>query len=284
MRIMIYVLHNQEVGYGHWYRALALAEAAETRGHQVVLLSDKKEPSQITVWIDGKLNMPRVAYALARYQPDWLLYDVPWRPEAYLVQAIHDYNCRVGWLDAGPDDDPACCDLLWVQDDPARVILRTSLHYARYEPDSHWLVFGGAADKLGLVPRFAETIDEPAWLITSASNEIIGRAHGNHTIFGNPSGMVSLERHARKACLAMGQTAWECAALGVPIYLFALDQKHRATALKMAALGYAHTWGEVGLPPEDAWLRTFLAHDFKPDGPPIAGGAENLLNLLEEQR
>lgn len=280
MKIMLYALCNKDTGFGHWFRSIPIQNAVQRRNWEVVFLSDRHDEGQITESIPGRATLEQIDHALAVHNPDWLLCDIPWVPEEALAAVVRAHHARLGYLDAGPNDVVPWCDLLWVQDTPDHIILRDELYQISYQPENYWLVAGGTGDLLGLMPRFAETKLAPAHLV--GGREPALNYQQTWVARTTPGEMLGLMQHARWACLALGTTAWECAALGVPMYLFAFTEKQHLTAQKLARYGYAKTWPTTGLPDQTPF-QEFLAQEVAPSGPPVAGGAENLLNRLLEQ-
>lgn len=286
MNLLIWYLYDKQHGGGHKYRCHALANKARRLGHNVRIVSndtgaDYMLGKTIDLWV--------IQRAVRLSKCDWLIVDLEEAPPDWITQ-VQIKKCNLngpGWLgDNGHTIDQGWADLVWIQDDPKRVILRQSVLDAKWQGGDNWFVFGGSADPLKLLPRFDKYSDYNANLVgTTLSDHFVLEKPNHHYIVTNGDLILPYMVHSAGSVLHMGITAFETAALSngkMPIYLFSKTPGHLHYAQNMEALGYAKAYPTIGLP-EAQEFTEFIQTPYKPCGPKIDGKAIDRL-LKELQR
>ncbi len=278
---------------GHKYRSEALRKEAVAYKHNIATVGD-----------------------IYRHKPvDWLIADViRWEeiPEE-LVELCHKQHTKIALLNGvGHKIEEGQADFVWIQDKPERVILRRELFqnpwYNRKIIRRHnrrwWFVFGGATDSMGLLPAFVDAMEHNAWLVTTELTPDYSHIttywdaalHGKtkekgHSVWQNPIKMADdndLFSHmyiVQNACVAMGMTAWEFAAIRKHTYVFSISEEHLHFAQNMADMGLVKAYPKVGIPSAQEikdflveWPRYRMNKKYAPDG----NGATRLLMALEK--
>ena len=285
MNILIYQRPTDQVGQGHQVRCEELASVAMERGHRcATIYSPPGEPA----------HEVRERMEAAGFRPDWLLVDLPGELPDAAFELAEGYGAMVCNLDGqgeGDDERPALTIVQSaavekvsdrVRGGPGWVVLRRRLFtYLRHnlDPRHKWFVYGGSGDQMGLVPMFLEACS--GWPAYVAGDIDQVEVAGIDLIKPPGSIIFSYIASCRQACVQMGMTAWECAALGLPAKVFSPTEGHLRHALAMASGGLVAAWPEVGLPPPDEF-RAFLEEPFAMTGkPPDGRGAERVLELME---
>jgi len=280
MKVNFLCFANNETGFGHWYRSVALAKHIRNQGSQVTIIGDRVPPDNLlchrvpfgdqTIW-RGPLSQ----------QCDWLVIDLPDEAPDWIYDHCQQSNIKTCVLNGVGHQVGDRADLRIVQglgreeySGVDYIILRKSVFEAKAirRPIMDWFVFGGAADKMGLTKRFPDfqkmsfTISDQDWQA--------GDSHDN--------GFLVAASQCRRACVAMGMTVWELAAMGIPTYVYSLTAQHLSFAKKMAGAGYIRAHRQVGLPDTEMKIRDFLGQPFTPSGRPIDGRAsERILDLMQ---
>lgn len=255
MRVLIYVLADSKVGFGHWYRCQALAEELDRAGHQVRIATNNTMSREFLV--EGVPSGPRLAHLFMYFLPDYVVFDLNQPLADYVPGLCRSYGVKSITLlrEPGPD-------LIFAQDTPENMILRRAF-WDKPEPGGvGWLVFGGTGDRLGLRDYF-----------TNLGILALPACSGER--------FVTQVQNCRKACVSFGMIAWELAACKKPQYIFSIDGDHLHSALKMQATGLALAWPTIGLPKTTQEFQAFLGQRFEPRGQrPDGQGALRLISLL----
>ncbi len=293
MRILLNVNSNKQSGLGHITRCLTLADQAWRRGHILSFVGDTN-PRQ--GYISHYPSQPNDGDAFTRaaksFQPDWTIVDLPGDLPPY-VGSVRGKICVIDGLGHSGKIKP---DLIISQGfegeycAPKYLILRQALE--RYKGEGvrgrgsgagRWLVYGGAADELGLLPVFSRVMtSQPAYLlVTEYSKSLFEKVKGHTFVSGEGDASLGWIAGAERAAVHLGMICHELTFFGIPQYIFSRTERHLATALELMARGYSLSWPEVGIPPDDT-LRTFLSQDFEPTGEkPDLEGARRVLELME---
>lgn len=301
MRILSYFFANPSCGYGHWFRSLALAQAAQARGHTVFVAGDR-QPSPGLTHIPTVYNDPvSFARALQLAQPDWVIVDVP-DPLPAWIRGIA--KCKVAALNGIGYNQNEGLNLRVIQGHkdvelPGKqdgvptikgtqyVILRPDLEkYKGIVKGSDWICWGGGTDPLGLLSRF--TLACPGWfavliaspmipapIVTSPTHAVIRMNEEGTGVFGWLAG-------SQASCISFGMIAYELIFLGVPVYAFASTPLHLRFAQPLARRGLIKLWPTVGLPGKEE-VRAFLSEPYEmPEETGISlDGAANVMEAIE---
>lgn len=278
MKINLLVFANRYTGWGHWFRSIALADHLQNRGHQVTIISDYEEPrfahhqvpyGDQTLWRSPLMN-----------HPDWLVVDLPDEAPAWLYDYCQAKQVRTCVLNGVGHQVGDQADLRIVQglgegeySGVDYIILRPQVFEAKKKrnPQADWFVFGGAADKMNLTEKF------PNW--QRVVFKLPEKALASPDEYDN--GFLHFASLCRRACVAMGVSAWELTAIGVPTTVFSLTPLHLEFALEMQRHGYIKAWHKVGLPDKDTMI-DFLSKPVAITGKPIDGRAcERILRLMK---
>jgi len=285
MHLAVFYFTGRDYGYGHAYRCQTLADAARVAGHNIIKISN--DVLQIGYYISALDTEGIVALydILVKTKPDWLIIDLPDTPRT-VISLARELGIRVCLLNGvGHAMETELADLVWIQDTPERVILRSE--FVTELPARDWLVFGGGADETGLLPAFSKIMQHAsAYLIntrlTGYSNNIV-KSNKHSLVLTDGLEMLRYMRASRKAIIHMGMTAWELAALGKPVYVFSRTAEHLHFAQQMQQQNLVLAYPQVGLPETDLDFRGFLATKFIPSGRmPDGLGAQHLLEALND--
>lgn len=263
-------------GWGHAVRMEALVTEIISRGHKPTPVNTTK---------------PR------RGKYDWLIIDAPSVPK--WVWQWQKSGIKVALLNGvGLDVAEKRADLVIVQGLPPKgkklppntvagkeyVIIRQTLAQFGRKVGHRDVVFGGAKDALGLLTHYTTTMTEqPAFLLSTRDGPPVrpaGMFHHLRRLEGDEFlGYLAI---AKRAIIAMGMTAWECAYLGVPTYAFSLTKTHLQFAKEMERAGFLRAYPQVGLPETGEQLEAFLGkHPILGGSPPDLLGAERIVKALE---
>lgn len=285
MRLMIHTLRTPATGWGHWFRALALLDAAHSRGHRVYIATNEN-PHHPRFLFTPARRPEVVGRYLRELRPDWLIVDLPGQPPDYVFE--NTPVCLVSGV--GGDEDERCALVVnqgftGQYGAPDYIILRRELaRYQRQEPGHGWFVFGGAADVMGLLSQFHKACRAwPATLVVTPDTPEPPEATARHTVVNCADHSIfGLAAACEQACISTGMIAWELACLQTQMHLLSLTESHLETALEMDRRGWAKAWPEVGMPGQRR-LRAFLKEPYEYEAPGIGGrGAERVIRLLEE--
>ena len=284
MNIKMIVFANRNTGWGHWYRSIALAEHIQSQNHQVTIISDRTPPKPLA-WHCVSYDDPALWRGPLYDSDDWLLIDLPDEAPEWLYDLCQNRGIKTCVLNGVGHQCGDRADLRIIQgltDDELGpkeyagvdfIILRPAVFEAKKISNQivDWFVFGGASDKLNLTRKF------PNWqriVFTISPNKLQVQDRED-------DGFLLAAAQCKRACIAMGVTAWELSAIGLPVYAFSLTPLHLQFALEMDKAGYIKAYPKVGIPSKRSF-RNFLSVPFTPTGKPIDGLAcQRILQLME---
>jgi hypothetical protein len=273
---------DKEHGWGHKMRCQAVIEEAQRIGHEVRVISNE----HATTYHMTNLADKYVLYAaLANYEPDWLVVDLPTIPR-WIIDMTRVLRVSFATLNGVGHAMEALADVVWVQDTPERAILRQSIRDLHWLGGYKWYVWGGAADKLNLLNYFGKHMKHaPAWLVRTNLMTNFPKldtwSPGQAEIVGTGNNALWYLARAGQVCSATGMSMWEAAFLNIPQYLVSLTDEHLHWAQNMADLGLAKVWRKIGLPEPDAF-KTWLQEPFKLTGQrPDGLGAQRFIEELQ---
>jgi hypothetical protein len=295
MNLLITSICSELTGMGHYFRALTLAQAAYRLGHQVTFACDlfpqERQPGILTIPLTYQPDNPHLVFGeLNGY--DWVILDSPSElPPPIKVEGVK--LCLIDGVghEAGQADLVISQGLEGEYAAPEYLILRPELFkpIPNPLPPFTWLVWGGAADKLGLLPAFAQACpDFSAYLLQSEflRDRVINTGLRQWVVPVKGDELLHWARQCSSAVVAMGMITWELLAArpGLPIYVFSLTDRHLKSALQMEAKGWLKCWPQTSLP-DEALMKDWLSESFEPK--PVEGldsqGCERILTLLESQ-
>lgn len=291
-RILLYFQSGDEFGLGHRYRCLEIINTAINMGINIIGVSNDKSATRqqfklnanVTYklragWFKAFLNRMKVK------ENDIIIFDLPVEPKEFMIDLTKERGMKLANLNATYDSDTPWADFNWYQDSPDTIILRKEVFSTRHNPiKNKWFVFGGSYDNMDMLNKFESAIQrDPAILIgTEFTKEPKLKFTNCHT-FVECEGSTIFQHMAscEKACVAMGMTAWELAAIGVKPYIFSPTEKHLYYAKRMESLGLGLAYPEIGVP-EGEQLRKFFVQQFEinTDNIPKPNNAERFINEL----
>lgn len=282
-------------GLGHCYRSSALRKEATRVGYKSIAITDWHETlDRIHVSDIGDTIDSRIITWLNGYKPDWLVVDLPIPIPEWLT--IYARNNRI-WtvaLNGVGHDKPDMADIIWVQDDPLRVIIRPEIFEIPDRPlfENSWFVWGGARDPMNLRYRFESAMPHDPAMLTRTCMSLgehcveAGRKRPvndcHYRVFTNGIDIFHYMSICERACVSMGMICWELAAMGKPVYAFSKTSEHLRFAQNMENLGLIKAYPEVGIP-DNSEIQRFLRTPFTPTGKkPDGNAAYRLLNLMND--
>jgi len=278
----IAIFHDTEQGWGHAVRSQTLANKARERGHNVQhsTLTKRKRPPA----------------TMKKHSFDWIVIDTP-KPPPWVWK--HKGNARIALLNGvGHKLESKQADLVVIQGispknnlpdntiaGPEYVILRPSLAEFTRSPGYRDVVFGGAKDKLGLLHTYTKFMPHTAAFLLQTPEQESARPVGmfHHRRKLEDDAFLGYLAIANRAIIAMGMTAWECAYLRTPAYVFSLTKTHLKFAQAMERAGLVRAYGTVGLPEIPKQMLDFLETPSTTSGdPPDLNGAERIIKRMEQ--
>ena len=282
---------NKTTGLGHYFRCLALTEAARNRGHIVGFVSDRKPPFNSLLYYPAEyLDEGGFAKAYEKFHPDWVVADLPVTvPDFVLntparkclidgigheVQARANLNISQG-LDGGEYKAP----------EYVLIRRRSMLPVVKPEPVKGMFVFGGGADKLGLAKRFVQTCPDilANVVISPLAEQIHMDASYVHNVYQMDDDRIfRVIQKSNAAVVHMGMICWEIIAHYVAPHIFSYSIEHLESAQRLEEAEYALAYDFVGLPESDVAFNEFVRQPALYRGKPIDGrGAERVVKLME---
>lgn len=267
---------------GHWYRSLALAQAALDRGHIVFIASNRQPPKQFRYLPAEYLNPAHYAGALQAAKPDWVVVDLPHTPPDWIRQLT---SCKIVTLNGIGYNQLDGADLRVIQGATAvklpgpqdKVPVLKGLEYiilrpeiANYKPvprEDYSLCWGGGMDVMRLNQAIADWFPDekihflvadmtPVPTLTSPSHKLLRLDPESTDLFW----WLSL---AKRLITAMGMIVPESVALNCPVYCLNSSLLHLAFSSAMADRGLIKNFPAVGLPAREEMER-FLREPFEP--------------------
>lgn len=271
------------IGLGHVVRCLAIAAELRDRFAAAVRFAMKGEEAAVALVrgaafpverLSDAAEAPSLRACIAAEKPDVVLMDLRTPYDAAAMAVLRAAGCRIAVLDdAGPrrlDADcsffpPSAAALDWSKALGERHIgfewipLRRQFAEAparRTGPERFALILGGGSDPHGIGRRFlasaARTLPA-SWrlgLVIGAAasddpglDEIAGKLGARLAIHRHVEDMAALMAKADLALASFGMTAYELAAVGVPMLLLCLSEDHRVSATSLAEAGAAEIAG-----------------------------------------
>ncbi len=292
LRLLFYTFANKSTGLGHWFRCLALAEAALNRGHKVAFASDRKPPFGMPFYPSVYLLEDGFVEAYNHFYPEWIVADLPVSVPDFvmnlptrkcLIDGIgHDAQAKADLnISQGLDGTGYCA--------PDYVLIRNCamLPSVSPKPIKGVFVFGGGADKLGLTKRFIRACSSmPANIVISPLAQQFNSAYPVYQIVYSmdDNRIFSVMRQSTSAVVHMGMICWETCFYGIAPHIFSYSLSHLASAKAMENAEYALAFDYVGLPEEDTVLLDFIRQPVILRGKSIDGrGAERVIKLMERR-
>ena len=274
---------GHRIGLGHVVRCLAVATVLRDRFSAAVTFAlggDEAAFALVRAHAFAIRDIPAAGPATAllaavkSVAPDVVLLDIRTPFDAAEFASIREAGCRLAVLDdssarrlyadvcffpptgAALDWQGAtgerCVGFEWI---PLREQFAVPPPPAR-APEPLALIAPGGSDPAGIGKRWlaaAARALPPAWRIgivlgaatvEDAQLEGLTRQLGNRlTLYRQVSDMAALMAHADLALASFGMTAYELAALGVPMLLLCLSDEHQCSALNLQEHGAARVLG-----------------------------------------
>ncbi len=295
MKVAILVYKNKDVGYGHWYRSMALADELEDNGHDVYILGNVMFSDLSRHYFQVRMGeIDDLYHALHLLKPDWLVIDLQSDPEQYVYDLCAEFGTKTLLLNGVGRERESKADLAITQgygkgkySGAEYVILRREIFEMRdsIPRGKNWFVFGGGTDRIGLASAFSDCMGSSFAniIITDFSKQNYKpKNQSNHLIYKSSGNeILPLMAMSGKACVAMGMTAWELSVFKIPIYAFSISEGHLRFAKAMEERGLLKAYPEVGVPGKKEFLR-FMRSEFQSTGnPPDEMGAWRVVKLME---
>lgn len=271
------------IGLGHVVRCLAIATELRDRFAASVRFAMNGEEAALALvrnaafpieHLKGADEASNLRACIGAEKPDVVLMDLRTPYDAAAMAVLRAAGCRIAVLDdPGPrrlDADrsffpPSAAALDWSQARGERHIgfqwipLRRQFAEAparRTGPERLALILGGGSDPHGIGGRFlgsAARALPASWrlgLIIGAAasddpslDEIASKLGARLSLYHQVEDMAALMAQADLALASFGMTAYELAAVGVPMLLLCLSEDHRVSAAPLAEAGAAEIAG-----------------------------------------
>jgi hypothetical protein len=207
-----------------------------------------------------------------------------------MVLGARGIGAKIVSLNGIEDKD---ADIVWRQDRIENVIVRQQVRSLIERRNSvaggkrigRVLVWGGAADEMGLCDRYLRWGNpdiEADVLVTPLAKSPVVQPIGEqkvHHVSGDD--VLTFITTAKRAITHFGVMTWELAYLGVPQVVFAKDEEHLKDARKLEDAGYVTVYGRTGLPYKQAEFNELVEHPIAVHGPEIDGlGAQRLVETM----
>ncbi len=281
---------NSETGLGHYFRCLALTEAARNRGHIVGFVSDRKPPfNSLPYYPSEYLDEGGFTRAYEKFHPDWVVVDLPVTVPDFVLNTA----ARKCLIDGIGHEAQAKADLNISQGlsggeykAPEYVLIRrrSMLPVVKPEPVNGMFVFGGGADKLGLAKRFVRACpDLPANIVISPMAEQFTDTSRVHQLYAMDDDKIfRVIQKSNAAVVHMGMICWELAHAWIAPHVFSYSAEHLVSAKRLEEGGYVLAYDFAGLPESDEDFREFVSRRVVFEGRPVDGrGAERAIKLME---
>lgn len=297
MKIIFWVYSGEKIGDGHIVRSSEMATVAQEKGHHTMMCSNDQFLGSTYFQVRPK-HILDLWHALHQFRPHWLVCDLNFKIPKKVFKYCARFGTKIIDINAQGKPQDERVDLSVIQgisadvedgdsvvSGPKWVIIRRKLFEVERDLQDRWFVYGGSDDKFGLLAKFHRSLrKEEATLICtplSAPKHIKQtKEHELYVVSGDA--IFQFMASTSKACVAMGMTAWETAALGLPTYVYSQTRKHLEFALRMDEAGIVKAYPKVGVPAKNL-MRDFLNQPFEPSGEmPDGKAAERILELMDE--
>lgn len=300
LRILMYCFANEATGLGHWFRSLALAQAAHQRGHTVTIASNRTPPRPLKHIQARYLDPGDYNRAIQASRPDWVVVDLPHTPPAWIREMTPGkiaflngigYNQADGLIDLRIIQGAAEVNLPGEQD---KVPTVKGLEYIILRPEiaqhkgavrgEFSLIWGGAADGLSLLQNYADWFpDEKAFFLVADMTPIPLLKSPNHWLLKLKEDSDDLfwwlARCKRLVC-TMGMIIPESIYLSTPSFCLNYSPLHLAFSTPLAERGLIKNYPAVGLPSREEMERFLTEPWERADSEEI--GIEGALRVVKE--
>lgn len=297
MKILFYAFSDKDVGQGHLYRTLVLADKAEELGHHPLVVGNIMDQNRVC-YQARKYSMDDFLHIAKKFNPDWIVTDLQEKTPYFVYDVAElcyaevlniagvgrydiDLTARVNIVQGMLPEAPPEKDLIFGGQN--WIVLRPEVFTIHRNPGSAWFVFGGSIDRMELLYEFHEAMPEDkAMLVASHYASVIPSESENHMVYWPiDEAIFRLMGRAAKACVATGMIAWELATMGIPTYCFSWTPGHLEFAQKMEEAGLVRAYPDIGLPSHDK-MREFLALEpVEPQNAPDGRGPARIIRLME---
>lgn len=294
---------NPATGYGHKFRSLALAKAAQERGHTVTIASDQKPPSQFQWFQVEYLNQAQLFGALEIAKPDWLIVDLPHTPPEWIrvmyggkILTLNGIGYNQGdgadlriIQGAAEVELPGEQDKVPVLKGLEYIILRPEIAKHKGVPRGEFsLVWGGGSDSTGTLQAMAGWFpNERAFFLVADMTPIPlleSTCHWLLKLDQDSDNFLWWLARCKRLITNFGMVVPEAIYLQTPVFSINASELHLAFASPLAEQGLIKNFPAVGLPSREEMER-FLGEEFKPvvnDQIGIKGGLR-VIKAIEER-
>ena len=299
MRILHYTVNTPESGQGHYYRQVALSEAAKKQGHGIWLMSERNN-------FTARESELSFVHAMAvETSPDWVVIDLPGEVQPVFFNIAQRLDIKTCVIDGiGHPATDAEADIVVSQGFdtgrdgygfPDYLLLRKEVFEhewdtgyklrGKVEPNIPIFVFGGAADGMGLLPYVQAAMPHRCLRLAITPHTQCDklRTVWNHdTLACAGAEIFNHMENPQFAICAMGVSVLELCAIGVPTYVFSITARHLDTALNLHKEGYIKAFPRVGLPETVEEFLAFVDGGFVAGKRLGNGGPGRVLGLMED--
>jgi spore coat polysaccharide biosynthesis predicted glycosyltransferase SpsG len=301
MKVVIVVYAKPDVGLGHWYRSIVLANELVSRGHFVWICGNKMLLGKEHLYFQIRENEPDdLLHVLDQIRPDFLVLDLQNGVPKYIYELCDRFSVNTLVLNGVGREEEDDAYITVIQGFPPKdisigentyygseyVIIRPELFKFTYRPVFPWFVWGGAKDKMNLLNRFQRVFpDEQSIMVSNKFSENHVEQVGRHSIYNDvkDDAIFALMNACERACVATGMVVWELLALGIMTYAFSWSEGHLGFAQRMEDSGLIKAYPKIGLPKSNYEIMEFLSEPFEPDFSlaPDGEGASRIVDTME---
>lgn len=303
LNLTFLVFSQQETGLGHWYRSLALAQAAHNRGHIVTITSNRIPPRPLKHIQARYLDPDDYNQAIQATRPDWVIVDLPHTPPAWIREMTPGKIATLNGIGYNQMDG---ADLRVIQGaaevnlpgEQDKVPTLKGLEYIILRPEiaqhkdavrgEFSLIWGGAADGLSLLQNYGDWFpNEKAFFLVADMTPTPLLKSPNHWLLKLKEDSDDLFwwlARCKRLITAFGMVVPEALYLQTPVFSLNYSSLHLAFSTPLAEMGLIKNYPAVGLPSREE-VERFLTEPWERVDSDLIGakGSSRVIQEIERR-